>query len=442
MALGLRDFSAALVARVGTMVLAVGTQSCLAWFLGTAGRGSYAVCLIYATLLGLVFGLGFDIASIYFVSSKRFTLSEGITYGLISGGMSSVMAITAGLILMQFPLSFFGKASPEAFHLALVTVPVLLLSMVFRGLLTSMRLFGWFAIVSMLHGVAKLTLATAFVWYLSWGVNGAVLADIVAGILTIVVALAVFYWKYEIALVKPSMEKLLSMLHYGARYYVGKVSNEMNYQMGTIILAFFATREEVGLFAVASKLAMQATAIPDALITVLIPKVAGDKTGQRELIAQCARMTALVCGLLLLILAVFAKPIVTVLFSPAFLPAALLVQILSIGVLVRCACKVFVPYLLGTDRPGMVSISVVAGMVVNLGVLMLLLPLVGLPGAALGVVIGYFVSSALLTLGFVRFSNLSVTQTLKFQRSDWFVVSNTLARIGQRLRVAKVPSPR
>lgn len=155
MALGLRDFSAAFVARVGAMVLAIGTQSCLAWFLGTAGRGSYAVCLIYATLLGLVFGLGFDIASIYFVSSKRFTLSEGITYGLISGGMSSALAVAAGLILMQFPLAFFGKASPTAFHLALATIPVLLLSMAFRGLLTSMGLFGWFAIVSLLHGDRK-----------------------------------------------------------------------------------------------------------------------------------------------------------------------------------------------------------------------------------------------------------------------------------------------
>ena len=441
MALGMRAFSAAFVARVGTLVLAVGTQSCLAWFLGTAGRGSYAVCLIYATLLGLVFGLGFDIASIYFVSSKRFTLSEGITYGLISGGVSSALAIVAGLVLMQFPWSFFDKASPTAFYLALATVPVLLLSMVFRGLLTSVQLFGWFAIVSLLHGIAKLVLATVFVWSLSWGVNGAVLADIVAGIVTIVVALTVFCWKYEIALVRPSMAKLLSMLHYGARYYVGKVSNEMNFQIGTIILAFFATREEVGLFAVASKLTMQATAIPDALITVLIPKVSGDKTGQKELIARCARMTALVCGLLLLMMAVFAKPIVTVLFSPAFLPAAALVQILSIGILVRCTCKVFVPYLLGTNHPGMVSISVVAGMVVNLGVLMLLLPLLGLPGAAVGMAVGYFVSSALLTLGFVRISSLSVTQTLQLRRSDWSVMSNALARVGHKLRVTRMPSP-
>ena len=431
MASGIRNVSITFAARMCTLSMAVGTESCLAWFLGTSGRGSYAVCLLFATLLSLIFGVGCDVASIYFVSSKRFSLSEGITYSLIYGGIGSGLAIIAGLILMQFPLPFFDKATPTAFYLALITVPVLLFALVFMGLLTAVQQFGWFAAVSILNALAKLSMTIVFVWLLPWGVNGALLAIFVTDIITIGTTLVLFSRKYGAVLAKPTMKKIVDMLHYGAMYYIGKVSNQMNFQMGTMILALFATKEEIGLFAVASLSTTGATIIPDTLGTVLMPTIAGNKTGKRELVAQCSRLTALTCGILLSILAVFAKPIVTVLFSPAFLPAVPLIQILAFGVLIRCACKVFESFLLGTDRPGMLSFSVTVGIIVNLLVLILLLPMIGLIGASVAVSAGYFVSSALLLSAFIRFSGLTLVEIYHFRMSDWIPIRSLFQKVAK-----------
>jgi O-antigen/teichoic acid export membrane protein len=432
MASGIRNVSITFATQMCTMAMGVGTESCLAWFLGTSGRGSYAVCLLFATWLSLVFGVGSDIASIYFVSSKRFSLSEGITYTLICGGIGSGLALIAGLILMQFHLPFFDKASPTGFYLALATVPVLLVSSVFMGLLTAVQQFGWFATVSILNSLAKLLLTIVFVWFLSWSVNGALLAVFITGIITIGTTLVLFSRKYSVTLTKPSMKKIMDMLHYGARYYIGKISNEVNFQMGTIILALFATKEEVGLFAVASQITARAMIIPDSLITVLIPKVAENEAGKRELVAQCLRLTALTCGVLLSILAVFAKPIVEVLFSPAFIPTVPLIQILTIGVLVRCACKVFVPYLLGTNHPGAVSVSTAVGAIVNLLTCWLLLPLIGLGGAAIAMVAGYLVGSALLTFSFVGFSGLALGKIFRFRYSDIAMIIKAVKDAGKK----------
>ena len=159
-----------------------------------------------------------------------------------------------------------------------------------------------------------------------------------------------------------------------------------------------------------------------------MPRVAGDDVGRKELVAQCFRLTAIVCGILLLFIAVFAKPIVLVLFSPKFLPSVLLIRILSIGVTFRCACKIFEPYLLGTNHPGSVSISVATGTVVNLVVLWTFLPVIGLPAAALGLVAGFFVSSGLLGFRFIRFSGLALKQSLQLGLRDWILVSNTVKR--------------
>ncbi|MBA7506225.1 hypothetical protein ES706_04906 [subsurface metagenome] len=425
---GIHDLSLTFGSKLMILCTGIGVQSCLAWFLGPSGRGSYAVCMVFATLLNLVFVVGCDVACIYFVSSKRFSISEGLIHVLIYGAIGSGLAIAAGLTLIQLPLSFVDKAAPTSFYLALVSIPIVVFSMTFMRLLTAVRQFGWFATMSVMHGLGHLLFTIVFVWVLSWEVNGALLAILTANMAIIVSTLLFFRWKYDLTWEKPSLESLWEMFHYGARHYIGKIGNQVNFRIGTIILALFATKEEVGLFAVASQMAAQAIMIPDAVTTILIPRVAGDKEGKRELVAQCSRLSGLVCGMLLLILAVFARPIVAVLFSRSFLPAVPLIQILAVGVVVRCACKVFVSYLVGTNRPGIASTGVAIGTVVNLVTLWLLLPVMGLPGAAIGMVAGYFVSSTFLTLGFSRFSGLSFAEIWWYRRADWAFLNKSIKR--------------
>jgi O-antigen/teichoic acid export membrane protein len=439
MASGIQDLSLTFAARAFTVAAHIATQSCLAWLLQPSGRGSYAVCLVFAGLLELVFAFGCDIATIYFVSSKRLTLSEGISYALLYGGVSSGLAIIAGLILMQCPFSFFDKASPSGFYLALGMVPSLLFSLTFQNLFTAIQQFRCYAAVLVLDSLNKLLLTISFVWVLSWGVNGALLATLIAQVMTLTLALWLFRWKHNVALVRPSARKLLDMFLYGIRYHIGKISNRLNVEIGTILIALFATKEEVGLFAVAIQVAANTMIIPDTLTTVLIPKVARSQSGKRELVAQCSRLTAISCGILLAVLAVFAKPIVTVLFSPKFLAAVPLIQVLILGVFVRCTCKVFVPYLLGTDHPGVVSTSVVVGLVVNAAALWLLLPTIGLLGAAMAVVIGYCVSSGLLFFSFMRFGGLNIRQTFQLRRSDWALIGSAMTRISRTFRDHKIP---
>lgn len=406
--------------------MALGTQSCLAWFLGPDGRGSYAICLLFGTLLGFAFGIGCDAACVYFVSSKRFTISEGILHGFIYSGIGSCCAIITGLIIMQLPLSFLNKATPTEFYFALGTVPFSLFSLMLLQLLTAIHQFGWFAIMSIIYGLAKLSFTFILIKIFSLGVNGALLGIFTASIITISGSLIIFHCKSGIKFTKPSIRSLLDILHYGIRYHAGKISNLMNFRLGTIILAFFATRAEIGLFDVAANLATVTIMIPDALITVLIPRVAGDKIGKKDLVARCSRLTFLFCCLSLPLLAIFTRPIVAVLFSPAFLPAVLIIRLLLIGVFVRCICKVFVSYLLGTNHPGIESISVGIGITVNLLLLLILLPIMGLTGAAIAMVAGYFASSSVLALSFSRLSGMKLTEIWRFRASDLALLSNPL----------------
>lgn len=433
MASGVRDISVVFGSRISLLFFGLASQSCLAWVLGPAERGAYAVCMLFSTLLALFFVVGCDIASVYFVSSKRFSISEGIAHTVVYGGIGSGMAVIAGLVIMQLPISFLDKATPGAFYLALVSIPFSLFAFIFVRLLTALHQFGWFAIISVLAAAVQLLLTALFVWFFKLGVKGALAAIIISNTITIIVTLVFFYQQCGLTWIRPSLKSLLGMFHYGARYYVGKIGNNINFQIGTMVLALFSSKIEIGLFAVASQVVVRTMLVPDALTVVLMPKVARDKTGKKELVAQCARLVAVVSTVLMLILAVFAKPIVSILFSPAFLPVATLVRILAVGVVVRSACKIFVPYLLGTDRPGIASISTIVGATTNLGVLWWLLPALGLPGAAIAMVAGYFAGSILLTLGFSRLSGLGLREIWQFKRADFELVANAVKSVHRKI---------
>ena len=137
--------------------------------------------------------------------------------------------------------------------------------------------------------------------------------------------------------------------------------------------------------------------------------------------------------LILLLMAILAEPIVSVIFSPSFLPAVPFIRILAVGLIVRCMSKVLVPYLLGIDHPGQASFAVIAGVAANLGILWFLLPRVGVIGAPWGMTVGYFVSSIILLISFRHYSGLNLKQIFSFRRTDWIELEDMVLRTWRRI---------
>lgn len=432
---GLKDIGLTLASRVGVLVIAVGTQTCIARMLGPAGRGSYAVATIFATTLGVICSLGIDVAVTYSVSSKRFNISEGVAYSMLFCVMSSLVAAVVGLPLLYSGAEFFQKAPASAFCLALFSIPVQLLSSALLTLLTATRSFATFALLSVSNAAAVLLLTCLFLGGLHLDVHGALLAIVLQSGLTIAAILLLLRRRYGLTVPRLRVSTLRELLGYSARYYLGKVSNVMNFHVGTIILAFYATKEDIGLFTAALALAAQVLIIPDALATVLFPRTSADVGGRPDLITRSSRFAALTSGLLLLGLACFARPVLSALFSPSFAPAAPVLRIVSAGLFVRAVSKVFVPYFLGVNRPGISSLSVLAGTTVNIIAQVLLLPLMGLNGAALALVLGYTVSATYLVVGFKKLTHMTLADIWRFRRSDFEPLSRTLG--AERFRLLR-----
>ena len=425
------DFSVTFFTRIIVLLAALGGQSCLAWVLGPSGRGAYAVSLLFTVILTLIFLLGCDTACSYFVAAKQFTLSEGLVYACIYSTVGSILAIIAGLFILQFPFEFLTKATPEQFYIALVAIPCSVFSAALVRLFIALKEISCFSQLTVFGAASNLLFTVVLVWLFQAGVEGALIANILSELVVIVLAFYFLRTRFQVGWASPNLNGMKKIALYGSKYYLGKVSNQTNVQLGTMILAFFSTQAEIGMFALASRLMSQVMIIPDSLTKVLSPRIAGDLDGRKELVAQCFRLTLFSCGLLLLGLALLAHPLVAVLFSPAFLPMVTVIQILAIGVTLRCGSKILEPYLLGTNRPGTASLSMATGALINLGLLYIFLPRLGINGAAIGVVGSYLATFLFLCFSFLRHSGLEIRDISWPRKSDFNFVRDSFKGLGR-----------
>jgi len=429
---GIRDFGFTFSSKLIMLISSVGTQSILAWILGPEARGSYAVCILFSIVLSLIFVIGCDFAGIYFISSGKISLSETAVIVTIMGGITSLIAIAAGILIMHFPFSFLENATTKEFYLALILIPITVFSNAYIRFFTALKAFDIFAFLSISTGLINLLFTFIFLYAYSLSVEGALYANLLSGSVSIVISVFLLKTKFNLKLVRTSIRNFFNILSYDLRHYVGKVSNEVNFRIGEVLLALFATKEQIGFFSIAVSITSRVNIVPDALNPVLMPKIAFNKSGAGQLIAQSARITAIICGSMLLGLVIFAEEIVSLLFSTAFLPSVFLIRILALGMLVRSTCKVFIPYLLGTNHPGIVSMAIIVGIPINLGLLLILLPEIGLPGAAISMIAGFIISSFILMISFTRISGQSIWQLWHFNRLDLVFLADALKKIYKR----------
>ena len=122
---GGQDAALVFATGVGTVVFGLAIQSLLAYTLLPEGRGSFALCVVFAGVLGVLFTPRAREGAQYFVMTKQATVSEGVGAALASCLVGGALAITLAIPFVHSDIAFFHKAETRSFYLALALVPVM-----------------------------------------------------------------------------------------------------------------------------------------------------------------------------------------------------------------------------------------------------------------------------------------------------------------------------
>ncbi len=384
--------------RVGKVVVGLAIQSLLAYMLLPAGRGSFALCVVFASFLSVLFTPGAREGAQYFVITRQATVSEGVGAALAICLVGGALAVSLAIPLVHGEMAFFQQADTRTFFLALALVPLMAFSGAMERQLAALRHFGRLAVFTLLHLAVNALVLLVLVRLSGLGVDGAVLA--VAAAHGCTVALCAWYLRrhHGLVLVNPLRTASTRVIAYGLRFHPAGVAGELEMSAGVLLLGLIASPAEIGLFATAHALMFRLRMISDAVGNALLPRIAG--SGRPDLTALCLRVVACSTVAAILLLLAVSTPLVRILFPGAFLPVVPLLWILAPGVL-ACACAgILGTYFKGIDRPGVCSCAFSLGLAANLVAMLVLYPVAGVAAAAWGLTLGMICRLILLAAAF------------------------------------------
>lgn len=413
------DAATVLTANILNALAGLGVQMCLAWQLLPEGRGQYAACILFATFLAFSLALGQEMANVYYLGSKKISISEAMTQSICVGLLVSVISCACGFGLTFTTMSFLDKAPLSAFYLSLTCIPAIIFQMYLTRIFLGIGDIKTFALLTTIPRIIELCAILIF----SLGqldVHTVIIIHAMTEGLVALSALFILVFKHSARFVRFHKTQVRQMLSYGFRFYLGKLASMTNVQIGTIILAFSAASvKELGLFAAASALGSRIWLIAEALQTALLPRTSADPSGNPQGVTQCVRVCLLCSAIITILLLIFARPIIALILSPRFLPVVFPLQILLPGIWIRTVPKILTAYFNGMGRPGINSLTIGIAVTLNIVLIYFFLPIWNLAGVALAMTIAYTVEALILSVVFVRLSGQPAHKLFLVQKSDF-----------------------
>jgi O-antigen/teichoic acid export membrane protein len=394
--------------RVGSAILAFGSQVLFARWMGTFEFGIYVYVWTWVLMVGQAIDLGLGTAAQRFIPEYRdrgtFALLRGFVSGsrwLAVGIAIAIAALAAGFVRLIEPWLADYMVIP--LYLACITMPAYALANVQEGI---SRSYDWVGLAMMPGYIARqllLTVLMAAAYFGGLPMN-AVTAMIVAG---------VSIWLPTFVQLLFVNRRLAARIERGPKAYQFKIwlttalpilMVEGFYLLlaytDILMLQQFRSPDEVAVYYAAAKTLALVSFIYYSISATTAHRfssyhVAGDRAGLSAFISQSIKWTfwpSLAATVLLLI---FGRPMLS-LFGPQFTDGYHLMFILAAGLLARAAIGPIERLLnmLGEQR---VCAMVYAGaFAANLVLCFILIPLFGMAGAAIATASALILESILL----------------------------------------------
>jgi O-antigen/teichoic acid export membrane protein len=161
------------------------------------------------------------------------------------------------------------------------------------------------------------------------------------------------------------------------------VTSVISLNVDKVMLGYFWSFKEVGYYFSVQRITILLLAIPMAVGAVLFPTISeyharNDMEGIKEVTRSAERYISMVAIPLITFVIIFPKPIINIVLSSAFLPAASTLAMLTIYVFILSLTRPFSSLIIGINRPDIAAKIGVGICIVNIGLNYLFIPEWGL----------------------------------------------------------------
>jgi O-antigen/teichoic acid export membrane protein len=196
----------------------------------------------------------------------------------------------------------------------------------------------------------------------------------------------------------------------------------LNYRVDEVIVAMLLPAEQLGFYVIAVGLAERLWILPGAVTSALLPHLTNRRERDPQISVAVARHVMIWIGLICIGVFVFAGLGIRLLYSSAYEGSIAPLRWLLPGIFTLSLGKVLVTELLAQEKPRYTVWASGIAAFVNIAANLVLVPRIGISGAALASSISYTVLSVILMWLFVRETGVSWTAFL-IRQSDFTAYS-------------------
>lgn len=422
----LRTFAKDTLFTTGTSLinlsLGIGLSVVLARGLGPTDKGLYTMAALFPTLIITFSNLGMGAASVFFSAKDRFP--RAVLFGnntLVGLGLGSIGILVGLLLLTAFPNLVFPEVDRWLLALALVLAPIDLFRLhVGKQMLLGTRQIGKYNLSSLLYSaIFLLSLLVALIAFKT-GVQGAIGASVVSSLILSAIV-GIWVWRtvggFSIRLNRDFFREVLG---YGLGTYVGNVIGFLNYRIEILLLGALMPSTAIGFYSISVGLAERLWLVSQSASTMIFPVISAMETEKerQQLTPLVSRNVLLITGLGAIVLFFLSPWLIELLYSSAYLPSIPLFRVLLPGIVFISASRVLANDIAGRGKPIVNAYIGGAGLVVQVGLNLWLVPLLGAMGSAIATTIAYGLVLAATILVYSRLSSLALPKILLPQRSD------------------------
>jgi len=383
--------------RIFTLPVTIITSIMVVKALGATQRGIYEFLVLQGTLSLPLLMLGLNASATYFVSTRRYTVNQVFVTCLATAFMQGLLGTLLLTTLWRFDL--LGQTAKTT--ATSMMLPILLILPLQSSILSLTRLAlgdSWFTLNNRVQLFTAL-LTAALMWVLviigGYGVQGAVIGIVATNALILAGILIAFLRRYRPAL-SFDRQYLREAWRYGLRAWLADVAVTTNGRLDKFVLGAVATPDRLGVYGPVVMITEMLWVLPDSISFVLQNKIAAarDKEEQAQLVDRLNRIVFWTMTLGAVVVLVVAPPLMVLFWGADYEGCRGPMGLLMLGTVSFCTVKVLTKYFAGTGRPHYSGTTVLVGALVGMPLYLLLIPPLGIIGAAIAHSACYIVTGA------------------------------------------------
>lgn len=420
-----------------SVVLGLVSSIIIARGFGPSAKGSADLIIATSMLFVMAFGLSLNSGIIYVVAGGRAVIN-GLLLRLALVALFQTFLSTVALVgLLQTPLAS-ALVPPEVERWGIIAIALLvlgnLLSGQHRSILIGLQeiprvnlinLYGQIIIL----GIIITIIGVVFVQ------GGRLTADLliwvqVSGALGVVV---LFSWGLKPWLTGSIRQEsgLREVITYSLPSYLANMAQFLNYRLDIFFVGYFAGVTGVGLYSLAVGIAQLLWLVSGATSQVLFPDVAAstDRVSAQQRTARISRLSLWLSIILAGGVALSGNTLLPLVFGTAFEESVPALMWLLPGVTIFSVANVIGSYLAGIGKPHLNLAVALIGLIATIIFDFVLIPWLGIVGAAIASSISYITTTLAIVAIFVRETKITAEKVLIITIDDINLIFSAIRKI-------------